>query len=141
MKHEELLGVYKRRAKHLYYAFVIFLSLIFFGALLLYHLFKLPLSSKLVLYANLCVIFVATLSLPLSLFIRRRCFPVDTSRDRYWSYTATRRYFWAFVIAGLPFATAFLIYIIFASLTVLFLGYLSTLCGLILIKPREEDVL
>ncbi|WP_340694405.1 hypothetical protein [Hydrogenobacter thermophilus] len=141
MKHEELLSIYRSRAKQFYYAFVSFLSLVFLGSLLLYPFFKLPLPSKLVLYASFSVTFVGMISLPFSLFIRKRYFPIDTSQDAYWSYTATKRYFWAFVIAGLPFATAFLIYIIFASIIVLFLGYFLTLCGLIFIKPREEDVL
>ncbi len=140
MVSEGLLNIYRRRAKQFYYAFLTFLSLVLLGSLILYPFFKLPLPAKMLIYASSLVLLVAMFSIPISLVIRKRGFPVISDTDPYWSYTATRRYFWSFVIAGLPFGVAFLIYIIFASLLVLFIGYFLTLCGLILVRPREEDV-
>jgi len=133
--------LYKKRAKQLFYAYLGLLTLIFLASLVLYPFFKLPLPSKLIIYSVGFVFFFALLSIPLALYLRKKLFPVETNKDPYWSYTATRRYFWLFVLVSLPFFIAFLIYLIFASLLLLFLGYTLSLVGLLLVKPKEEDVL
>jgi len=78
--------------------------------------------------------------LPIGLLIKKRAFPVDSSKDPYWSYTATRRYFWLFLLSLVPFAFSFIVFIVFALIEVLLLGYVLSLCGLILVRPKEEDV-
>jgi len=42
---------------------------------------------------------------------------------------------------GIPFTFSFLIFIVFASLALLIEGYLLTVSGLILLRPREEDII
>ena len=133
--------LYKKRAKQLFYAYLGLLTLIFLASLVLYPFFKLPLPSKLIIYSVGFVFFFALFSIPLALYLRKKLFPVEMSKDPYWSYTATRRYFWLFVLVSLPFFIAFLIYLIFASLLLLFLGYTLSLVGLLLVKPKEEDVI
>jgi uncharacterized membrane protein (Fun14 family) len=78
--------------------------------------------------------------LPVGLLIKKGVFPVDSSKDPYWSYTATRRYFWLFLLSLVPFAFSFIVFIVFALIEVLLLGYVLSLCGLILVRPKEEDV-
>jgi H+/Cl- antiporter ClcA len=132
--------LFKKRSKHLYYAFILSLNILFVACLVLYPYFRLPLSSSLVSYSLLIIFVVGLLSLSLALFLRRRLFPISTLRDDYWSYTATRRYFWLYALSLTPFGLSFLIYILFAPLSVLILGYLLSLCGLILVRPKEEDL-
>jgi len=133
--------LYRKRAKQLFYAYLGLLTLIFLASLVLYPFFALPLLLKLLIYIAGFVFFFALLSIPLAIYLRKKLFPVETNKDPYWSYTATRRYFWLFVLVSLPFFIAFLIYLIFASLLVLFLGYTLSLVGLLLVKPKEEDVI
>jgi len=95
---------------------------------------------KLVLYANALVVFVGVLLIPLGVFLKKKYFPVFSDKDVHWSYTATRRYFWLFVLANIPFLLSFIIYLVFAPLSTLVIGYAISLYGLILLRPREEDV-
>ncbi|MGC8852277.1 MAG: hypothetical protein ACP5P0_01580 [Hydrogenobacter sp.] len=132
--------IYRRRAKQFYYAFLFFINLVFFGSLATYPFFNLPLPSKVILQASLIVILSALLSFLLAFFVRKRSFPVKTAQDIWWSYTATKGYFWSFVISSVPFAIAFVIYLVIASFVVLFLGYLLSFCALILLRPKEEDI-
>lgn len=133
-------ALFKKRSKHLHYAFVLSLNILFVACLVLYPYFRLPLSYSLVSYSLLIIFFVGLFSLSLALFLRRRLFPISTLRDDYWSYTATRRYFWLYTLSLTPFGLSFLIYVLFAPLSVLILGYLLSLCGLILVRPKEEDL-
>jgi hypothetical protein len=61
--------------------------------------------------------------------------------EPYWSQRATARYFWLYFLVGIPFTFSFLVFIVFASLALLIEGYLLTVFGLILLKPREEDII
>ncbi len=135
-----MLDVYRKRARQFFFASVGLLSLIFFASSVLYPYFRLPLPTRLVLYLNAMVLVLGILCIPLALFLRRRLFPVNSEEDPYWSYTATRRYFWLFVLVNLPFLVALLFYIIFAPLSTLLIGYFVSLYGLILLRPRKEDL-
>ncbi|WP_096602939.1 hypothetical protein [Hydrogenobacter hydrogenophilus] len=132
--------LYRKRAKQFYYAFLSFISLLFVGSLATYPFFNLPLSSKVILQASLIVMLSALFSFPLAFFVRKRIFPVRTAQDIWWSYSATKGYFWSFVVSSTPFAIAFVIYLIIASLVVISLGYLLSFCALILLRPKEEDI-
>jgi hypothetical protein len=44
-------------------------------------------------------------------------------------------------LVGIPFAFSFFAFIVFASLALLIEGYLLTVSGLILLRPREEDII
>lgn len=132
--------LYRKRAKQFYYAFLSFISLLFVGSLATYPFFNLPLPSNVILQASLIVIMSAILTFPLALLIRKKILPVRTAQNIWWSYSATRGYFWSFVVSSTPFAIAFIIYLIIASSVVLFLGYLLSFCALILLRPKEEDI-
>lgn len=132
--------LYKKRAKQFYYAFLSFISLLFLGSLATYPFFKLPLPSKVIIQSSLIVVLSAILTFPLAFLIRKRFFPVRVAQEPYWSYTATKVYFWSFVVSSTPFTIAFIIYLIIASLVVLFLGYLLSFCALILLRPKKEDI-
>ncbi|MFN3813405.1 MAG: hypothetical protein ACK4SM_02125 [Aquificaceae bacterium] len=138
---DSLLELYRKRARQFFYAFLSFLTIVFLASIATYPFFKLSLTKEFVAYLNLLVLLLGTFFLPLSLFLRRRFFPVLTEKDPYWSYTATRGYFWSFIVCGAPFLLAFLMYIIFAEVFTLVLGYALSLMGLVLIKPNKEDIL
>jgi hypothetical protein len=76
----------------------------------------------------------------LALFLRKRLFPI-TVEEPYWSQRATTRYFWLYFLVGIPFAFSFFAFIVFASLTLLIEGYLLTVSGLILLRPKKEDLI
>lgn len=133
--------LYRRRAKHFYYAFLFLLTLVFLASIVAYPFFKLPLPGKLRFYLNLLTLLSGSLFIPLSFLLKKRLFPILTEKDNYWSYTATKWYFWTFLMSGVPFFIAFLFYIIFAEVFTLMLGYVLSLMGLVLIKPKKEDIL
>ncbi len=135
-----MIQIYKKRIRQFFFASVGFLSLVFFSSLVLYPYFKLPLPTKLILYTNVIVVFVGVICIPLGISLKKKSFPVFSHNDPYWNYTATRRYFWLFALVNIPFLVAFIVYILFAPLSTLILGYLISLCGLILLRPREEDI-
>ncbi|MFN7065021.1 MAG: hypothetical protein ACK4OF_02575 [Aquificaceae bacterium] len=89
----------------------------------------------------LFVVLSGVVCVPVAYLLRKRSFPVDSSKDIYWSYSATRRYFWLFTLSLVPFGLSLILFVVFASLTLLVLGDLLSLCGLILVRPREEDVI
>ncbi|MEN3027803.1 MAG: hypothetical protein ABDH29_00925 [Aquificaceae bacterium] len=136
----EKLKIYRKRAKQLYYAFLFSLTLTFLASLPLYPYFKLPVHPNLLYSTLLFVLLTGVLSLPSAYLIRRRFFPLSSSTDPYWSYRATKLYFWAFVLCVFPFFLSLLFFLLIAKLELLFLGYLLGLCGLILVRPREEDL-
>ncbi len=125
----------------MYYAFLASLTLILLACLPLYPYFKVPIHPNLFYSMLIFVALLGALCIPTAYFIRKKAFPVDSSKDVYWSYTATRRYFWLYVLCALPFAFSLLFFVVFSPLLPLFFGYLLSLCGLILIRPREEDVI
>lgn len=137
----EKVEIYKRRIKQLYRAFMLSLTLIFLACLPTYPFFNIPLGLERTFYLSLSVVLLSLLVLPIALWLKRRVFPIRIGLDAYWSYTATRRYFWLFSLCLVPFFFSFVIYIIFASLIALLTGYLFSLYGLILIRPMEEDLL
>lgn len=134
------LELYRKRSKQLYYAFIAFTSFMFIACLGIYPYFKVPLAQSTVLRLSILTLLLGLLSTALALVLRRRAFPVKTSQDPYWSYTATRRYFWLFMLALLPYFFSFLVFVIFASIEVLLVGYSIGFFGLILLRPRKEDV-
>ncbi|MEJ5338966.1 MAG: hypothetical protein ACK42C_08415 [Aquificaceae bacterium] len=136
----EKVYTYRKRSRHLHYAFVFSLVVLYFACLPLYPYFRVPLHENLVSFFTIFVLAVGLISLPPALLLRKRLFPVETLQDPYWSYTATRRYFWLYVLCLVPFAFALLVFIAFASLVVLSVGFLVSLCGLILVRPKEEDL-
>ncbi|MCS6998573.1 MAG: hypothetical protein N2648_02995 [Aquificaceae bacterium] len=136
----EKLELYRKRAKELYYAFLLSLNLAFFASLLLYPYFKLPVHPNLVYFTFLFVLLTGFISLPSAYLIRKRFFPLSSSTEPYWSYRATKVYFWVFVLCLLPFSFSLLFFVFIARLEALFLGYILGLCGLILVRPREEDL-
>ncbi|GEM_PF-606924 len=129
-----------KRAKELNLAFIVSLSLFFLVSLALYSFFSMPVSAKLVLYIYGIEISLSLIAYLVAFIIRRRLFPVRMS-DKYWSYTAVRRYFWSYVLLCLPFGVAFIFYLFAGNLSSLVLGYLLSLCGLIIFRPRKGDVL
>ena len=136
----EKLKVYRKRARHLFYAFIISLSVVFLACLPLYPYFRVPVHVNLAYFMLFFVFAVGIVSLPPAYIIKRRLFPVNVEVDPHWSYTATRRYFWIFVLCLLPFFFSLLVFVAIARLDSLFLGYLLSLCGLILVRPKEEDI-
>lgn len=136
----EKIELYRKRARHLYYAFVFSLVGLYLACLPLYLYFRLPLHRNLVIFFSLFVFALGVICLLSALVLKKKLFPVETQKDPHWSYTATKRYFWLYVLCLVPFAFAFLTFIAFASLTVLSVGFLVSLCGLILLKPVREDV-
>jgi len=135
------LQLYRKRSKQLYYAFVLSLTITFLACLPLYFYFKLPVHPDLSRSMFFFLSVMGLAILPIGLLIKKRAFPVDSSKDPYWSYTATRRYFWLFLLSLVPFAFSFIVFIVFALIEVLLLGYVLSLCGLILVRPKEEDVI
>ncbi len=136
----EKVYIYRKRSRQLHYAFVASLVILYLACIPLYFYFRLPLHKNLVNFFTFFVVATGIFSVLPAIFIRRKVFPVDTTKDPYWSYTATRRYFWLYVLCLVPFAFALLTFIAFASFQVLSAGFLVSLCGLILVRPKEEDI-
>ncbi len=128
-----------RRAKHLNLAFIISLTILFLADLGLYRFFSLPVSPRLLLYIYSIEIAVAVATYLSAFLIRRFLLPVSMKEDL-WSYRAVRRYFWSYVLLSAPFGTAFIFYLFTGNLSSLILGYVLSLCGLILFRPRREDL-
>ena len=128
-----------KRAKQFNLAFIVSITVLFLIDLGLYSLFSMPVSSKLLLYVYSAEIISAAVTYSVAFLVRRRMFPVRTS-EAYWSYTAVRRYFWSYVLLSIPFGIAFLFYLFAGNLSSLLLGYLLSLCGLIIFRPRKGDV-
>jgi len=131
--------LYFKRARQFFFATLGFVSLVFFACLPLYPYFKLPLHPNLVLGMLAFNLLLGVLSISLALFLRKRLFPIKVE-EPYWSQRATTRYFWLYFLVGIPFAFSFFAFIVFASLALLIEGYLLTVFGLILLRPREEDI-
>ncbi|WP_457600576.1 hypothetical protein [Hydrogenivirga sp.] len=129
-----------KRAKQLNLAFIVSISVFFFVSLGLYSFFSMPVSARLVLYVYGAEVFSALIAYLVAFFVRRKLFPVSMS-DTYWSYTAVRRYFWSYVLLCIPFGIAFLFFLFAGNFSALLLGYLLSLCGLILFRPRRGDVI
>ena len=128
-----------KRAKQFNLAFIVSITVLFLVDLGLYSFFSMPVSSKLLLYVYSAEIISAAVAYSVAFLVRRRMFPVRTS-EVYWSYTAVRRYFWSYVLLSIPFGIAFLFYLFAGNLSSLLLGYLLSLCGLIIFRPRKGDV-
>jgi uncharacterized membrane protein len=131
--------LFLRRARHLNLAFISAVSLVFVASLATYEFFSMPVSFKLLLYVYGLEAGTGLLAYSLSFLLRRR-FPVRTSEDL-WSYRAVRVYFWSYTLLCVPFGVSFLFYLFAGSLSALILGYLISICGLIIFRPREGDVL
>ena len=129
-----------KRAKQLNLAFLVSITVFFLVSLALYSFFSMPVSAKLVLYVYGIELFTAMISYAVALFVRKKMFPVSMSEE-YWSYTAVRRYFWSYVLLCVPFGVAFLFFLFAGNFSALLLGYLLSLCGLILFRPRKGDVI
>lgn len=128
-----------KRAKQFNLAFVVSITVLFLVDLALYRFFSMPVSPKLLLYVYSLQIMSAIVAYLVAFLVRKRMFPVRTS-EAYWSYTAVRRYFWSYVLLSLPFFIAFIFYIFAGNLSALVLGYILSLCGLIIFRPKEGDV-
>ncbi|MCS6875633.1 MAG: hypothetical protein NZM36_02080 [Aquificaceae bacterium] len=136
----EKLQIYKKRARQLYFAFLLSTTTLFLACVPLYPYFKVPVHPNLA-YFTLGLVFITGITgLTIAYTIRKKSFPVFSAADPYWSYTATRKYFWSYSLCLLPLFIAFLLFIVIARVDALFLGYLMSLCGLILLRPKEEDV-
>ena len=129
-----------RRARHFNYSFIGGISILFTASLATYSYFSMPVTSRLILYIYGLVLASALIGYSVAYLVRRKLFPV--SRDqRFWSYTAVRRYFWSYVLLSLPFGIAFIFFIFAGNLSALILGYILSLCGLIIFRPRKGDVI
>ncbi len=128
-----------KRAKHFNLAFIVSITVLFLVNLALYSFFSMPVSTKLLLYVYSSQIVSALTAYSVAYLIRKRMLPVKTS-ESYWSYTAVRRYFWSYVLISVPFGIGFLFYLFAGNLSSLLLGYLLSLCGLIIFRPRRGDV-
>jgi len=129
-----------KRAKQFNLAFVVSITVLFLVDLALYRFFSMPVSPKLLLYVYSLQILSAIVAYLVAFLVRKRMFPVRTS-EAYWSYTAVRRYFWSYVLICVPFGIAFLFYLFAGNFSSLLLGYLLSLCGLIIFRPRKGDVI
>lgn len=129
-----------KRAKQLNKAFLVSISVFFVISLLLYRFISLPVSAKLVVYIYVFELVSAVLAYGSAALIRVKMFPVSTS-EAYWSYTAVRRYFWSFVLLCIPFGIGFVFYFFVGNMSALVLGYLLSVCGLIIFRPRKGDVI
>ncbi len=128
-----------RRARQFNLAFVVSITILFLVNLALYEFFSMPVSPKLLVYVYSAQALLTLLAYSVAYIVRKRLFPVRMS-EAYWSYTAVRRYFWSYVLLSLPFGIAFVFYLFAGDLPNLFLGYLLSLCGLIIFRPRKGDV-
>ncbi len=138
---QDRINLFLKRAKHFNYAFIGVISVLFVVSLLVYKFFSLPVSPKLVVYIYTFQIISGAFSYLIAFIVRRKMFPVKAEEDPYWSYTAVRRYFWSYVLLSFPFGIGFLFFIIAGNLSVLTLGYIISICGLILFRPRRGDVI
>lgn len=128
-----------RRVGHLNLAFLTSITVLFLVEVALYKFFSMPVSSRLVLYVYSFQLLSALIAYGVSYIIRRRMLPIKTS-EPFWSYVGVRRYFWSYVLLSIPFSIAFIFYIFAGNLSSLFLGYILSLCGLIVFRPRKGDV-
>ncbi|WP_029551675.1 hypothetical protein [Thermocrinis jamiesonii] len=133
--------LFYERVKQFFGATVGLITLLFFACLPLYPYFKLPLHINLVLGGMLITLTLGIFSLILVLTLRKKLFPIYTKEETQWVQKAIRRYFWLYFLASLPFFFSFIVYIIFAPLSVLIFGYVLSIFGLILLKPRKEDLI
>ena len=131
--------LFLERAKHFNWAFIGAITLLLVASLATYKFFAMPVSAKLILYVYGLQLFSAAVAFLVSYLVRKKMLPVDT-KDPQWSYTAVRRYFWSYVLLCVPFAIAFLFFLFAGNLSALLLGYLLSLCGLIVFRPRRGDV-
>ncbi len=129
-----------KRAKQFNLSFIAGITILFVASLITYEFFSMPVSPKLLLYVYILIGLSTLVSYGVSALVRKKMFPVST-QDPYWSYTAVRRYFWSYVLLCMPFGIAFLFFLFAGNLSALVLGYLASLCGLILFKPKKGDVL
>ncbi len=132
--------LFVKRAKQLNLAFAGTVTLFFVVGLALYSFFSMPVSPRLILYIYGVELATGVIGYAVAFLVRKKMFPVSMT-DRYWSYTAVRRYFWSYVLLCVPFGIAFLFFIFAGSFSALLLGYLLSLCGLILFRPRKGDVI
>ena len=133
--------LFYERVKQFFGATVGLITLLFFACLPLYPYFKLPLHINLVLGGMLITLTLGIFSLILVLTLRKKLFPIYIKEETQWIQKAIRRCFWLYFLASLPFFFSFIVYIIFAPLSVLILGYVLSIFGLILLKPRKEDLI
>ncbi|RMH01566.1 MAG: hypothetical protein D6699_06720, partial [Aquificota bacterium] len=103
----EKLSLYRKRARQLHYVFVIFSTLLFLACGAIYPYFSIPIATTTLVRLLVLVSMLGVVSLGLAYFLKRRLFPVDSSKDPFWSYTATRRYFWLFTLALAPYILSF----------------------------------
>jgi len=129
------------RVRQFFKASLGLVTLIFVACLPLYPYFRLPLHINMVLGSMLITLTLSIFLVILALILRKRLFPIHTQKEKYWSQKAIRRYFWLYALVTLPFFFSFIVYIIFAPLSVLILGYFLSIFGLILLKPRKEDLI
>ena len=129
-----------KRAKQLNLAFVVSITLFFLVSSALYSFFSMPVSPKLITYVYAIELMSALFGWSVAWLVRKKMFPVSMSEE-FWSYTAVRRYFWSYVILGIPFGFAFIFYLFAGSLSALTLGYILSVCGLIVFRPRRGDVI
>ena len=130
--------VFIRRSRHLNLSFVFALTAVFLASLFMHESFSMPVSPKLVSYVYLLEVLSGAASYTTAFLLRRR-FPVSTSDDL-WTYKAVRIYFWSYILLSIPFDIAFLFYLFAGNLSTLVLGYLISVCGLMLFRPRRGDV-
>ncbi len=131
--------LYFKRIRQFFFSTLGFVSLVFFACLPLYPYFKLPLHPNLVLGMLAFNLVLGMVFIAIALFFRKRLFPISV-KEPYWSQKATTRYFWIYFLVGIPFAFSFLAYIVFAVLSLLIEGYFLTVFGLILLRPKKEDI-
>ncbi len=129
-----------KRAKHFNLAFIVSISVLLLASLITYRFFSMPVSPKLLIYVYGIEIFTAVLAYIVSYLVRSKMLPVRISEDIHWSYTAVRRYFWSYVVLCVPFGLAFLFYLFAGNLSALILGYILSLSGLVIFRPRRGDV-
>ncbi len=127
-----------RRARHLNLAFIFTITLLFIASTATYSFMAMPVVPKLLLYIYGIEIVTGVFAFLISYLLRRR-FPVRTS-EKLWSYLAVRVYFWSYVLLSIPFCVAFLFYIFAGNLPALIMGYVISLCGLIIFRPKKGDV-
>ncbi|NPA41153.1 MAG: hypothetical protein GXO18_02660 [Aquificae bacterium] len=129
-----------KRAKQFNLSFIVSITVMFLVSALMHNFFSMPVAPKLLTYIYAIELGTALISYAVAFFVRKKMLPVKISEDIYWSYTAVRRYFWSYVLLCLPFGIAFLFYLFAGNLSALLLGYLLSLLGLILFRPRRGDV-
>jgi hypothetical protein len=129
-----------KRARHFNLSFIGGITVLFVASLATYSYFSMPVTSRLILYVYLILLLSGVLSYAVAFAVRKKMFPVSRD-DPYWSYTAVRRYFWSYVLLSVPFFLSFIFFLFAGNLSALLLGYFLSLCGLIIFRPKEGDVL